>query len=104
LDSQSVNHEVVVRFWRNEAPGANTMSEKNTRSKPLSPSKRRFLKEKQLATRWIMSVRTLQKHRLTGSGCQFHHFEGSVRYRLRDIKEYERNSRRKSTSDPGFSA
>lgn len=72
----------------------------DTTSKKMSPSSRRFLTERELAKRWNISVRTLQKKRYAGGGCPFHKFDdGSVRYRLRDIRAYERSARRRSTSD-----
>lgn len=71
----------------------------------ISPSKRRFLTERQLARRWNMSMRTLQKHRCLSVGCDYHKFEdGRVRYRLRDIVEYERSARRVVQSEADFSA
>lgn len=68
----------------------------------IDPAKRRFLNERELAERWNVSVKLLQKLRTAGGGCPFHKLgEGAVRYRLRDIKQYERDARRLHTSDPG---
>jgi len=69
----------------------------------ISPSKRRFLTERQLARRWNMSMRTLQKKRCQGGGCVYHKLDGRVRYRLRDIIAYERSARRVPQCGPDVS-
>ena len=59
----------------------------------------RFLTEEQLADRWNVSKRTLQKKRYQGGGCIFYKFDGgAVRYRLRDVQAYEKGAVRRSTS------
>ncbi|AEG50241.1 hypothetical protein Sphch_2596 [Sphingobium chlorophenolicum L-1] len=67
----------------------------------IDPAKRRFLTEHELAQRWSVSAKQLQKLRTTGGGCPFHKLNGAIRYRLRDIKQYEQNARRLHTSDEG---
>lgn len=74
----------------------------NTKSKTATGEKRIFFTEDQLAKRWGVSKKFLQKQRGSGGGCPFHKLgQGAVRYRLRDIKQYEQDARRSSTSDPG---
>lgn len=71
----------------------------------IDPAKQRFLTELDLAQRWNVSIKLLQKMRTTGGGCPYHKLgHGAVRYRLRDIKHYERNARRLHTSDKGSAA
>jgi hypothetical protein len=58
----------------------------------------KFIKETP-AAEWLgLSVRTLQKQRLTGSGPRFHKFGGSVRYSFSDLEEWSNSCRRNSTS------
>lgn len=47
------------------------------------------LSEGQLAGRWTLSCRTLQRWRSEGRGPAFLTIEGSIRYRLVDIVAYE---------------
>lgn len=48
-----------------------------------------FLTPKELAERWRISPRTLERWRWTGEGVGFVKLGGAVRYRLRDIEKYE---------------
>ena len=48
-----------------------------------------------------VSVRTLERYRVTGGGPVFHRFAGAVRYLIADLDEWARTRRRKSTSDDG---
>jgi hypothetical protein len=57
------------------------------------------LTEAQLADRWQISIRTLQAARVKGSGVRFVRIGRSVRYRLEDIIEYEKDRLRTNTSD-----
>lgn len=44
-----------------------------------------MLDEKELASRWKVSVRTVRKWRLDGKGPAYLKIEGAVRYRLSDV-------------------
>lgn len=53
----------------------------------------------QLAARWGISHRTLERWRWIGEGPKFVKLGGRVVYRLSDIEEYEQAMIRSSTSD-----
>lgn len=53
----------------------------------------------QLAARWGISHRTLERWRWTGEGPKFVKLGGRVVYRLSDIEEYEQEMIRSSTSN-----
>ena len=55
----------------------------------------------ELAVRWRISHRTLERWRWTGEGPKFLKVGGRVVYRLADIEEYEQAIVRSSTSDDG---
>ena len=55
----------------------------------------------ELAVRWKISHRTLERWRWTGEGPKFLKVGGRVIYRLSDIEEYEQTIVRSSTSDTG---
>jgi predicted site-specific integrase-resolvase len=55
----------------------------------------------ELAVRWKISHRTLERWRWTGEGPKFLKVGGRVVYRLSDIEEYEQAIVRSSTSDAG---
>jgi predicted DNA-binding transcriptional regulator AlpA len=59
----------------------------------------KFIKETDAANWLGLSVRTLQKHRVTGSGPRFHKFGGAVRYRFSDLEEWCNSCCRNSTSE-----
>ena len=69
-----------------------------------SDSTCRWLSEAQAAERLNMSVKWLQKARLTGTNAapRFAKFGSSVRYSVADLEQYERNCLRLSTSDTGL--
>ena len=48
-----------------------------------------LLTQKQLARRWVLSERTLERWRCTGEGPTYIKLGGLVRYRLADILAYE---------------
>lgn len=58
----------------------------------------RFLSEVQLAERWDVSVKLLQKWRWKGGGPAFTTLGTSVRYGMLDILAYEQDRRHASTS------
>lgn len=63
-----------------------------TQSADGESRKRLYLNEKQLAARWNVSLKFLQKMRESGTGPKVTRFGRSVRYRLRDIVAFERRS------------
>lgn len=48
-----------------------------------------FLDQEQLARRWLLSPRTLEKWRCTRRGPAFFKLLGRVRYRLDDVETFE---------------
>jgi hypothetical protein len=56
----------------------------------------------ELAVRWGISHRTLERWRWTGEGPRFIKLGGRVAYRLCDIEEYEQTMIRSSTSDSSY--
>jgi hypothetical protein len=58
-----------------------------------------FLNQKQLAERWLMSERTLERWRCQGIGPAFVKLGGKVVYHLTDIEEFEKGNKRYSTSE-----
>ena len=56
-----------------------------------------------LAARWRISHRTLERWRWSGDGPKFLKVGGRVVYRLSDIEEYEQSILRACTSEPGHS-
>jgi hypothetical protein len=57
-----------------------------------------FLTEGELAARWRISVKALQKWRVQGGGPRFHKFGSAVRYAKVAIEEFERRADRGNTS------
>ena len=57
------------------------------------------LNQVELAARWKISPRTLERWRWTGEGPRFVKLGGRVVYRLEDVEEYEREQIRASTTD-----
>ncbi len=53
---------------------------------PNTPS---WLTEKELALRWTLSPRTLQRLRKSGSGPDFAYIGRSVRYPIASVKQHE---------------
>ena len=60
-----------------------------------------FVNQTQLARRWCISPRTLERWRWLGEGLPFLKLGGRVVYRLSDIEAYEKAQVRHSTSDQG---
>ena len=61
----------------------------------------RLLTEREAAERLGLSVRTLQKWRLLGSGPEFLKLGHAVRYDPAALERYLESARRRSTSEPG---
>ncbi len=60
----------------------------------------KHLNQLDLARRWAMSPRTLERWRWTGEGPSFLKLNGRVAYRLEDIEEIEAERLRASTTKP----
>lgn len=58
-----------------------------------------LLTEKQLAARWNISIKTLQKWRLSGTGPPFCKFNRAVRYSLRIVRAFEQQRQYASTTE-----
>jgi predicted site-specific integrase-resolvase len=58
----------------------------------------RHLNQRDLARRWAMSARTLERWRWTGEGPPFLKVGGRVVYRLTDIEAYEVERLRRRTA------
>lgn len=69
---------------------------KDTENKPF---KQRYFSEKWVSKRLGLEVKTLQAWRQQRTDLPYYKFVTTVRYRLRDIQEFERNRRIASTSD-----
>ena len=59
----------------------------------------RHLNQRQLAERWDLSEGTLERWRCEGIGPVFLKLQGQVRYRIEDVKAFEAERLRKSTSE-----
>ena len=59
----------------------------------------KHLNQIDLAARWNISHRTLERWRWTGEGPRFVKLGGRVVYRLEDVEGYEREQIRASTAD-----
>ena len=63
--------------------------------------RRTGLNQTELAARWSISARTLERWRWTGEGPAFLKIGGRVVYRLEDVLAYEQARQRRSTADRG---
>ena len=61
----------------------------------------RHLDQTDLAERWNISARTLERWRWIGEGPRFVKLGGRVRYRLEDVEAYEAQQVRASTAETG---
>lgn len=61
---------------------------------------RDYLKSVELAKRWKISDYSIRYWRITGKGPTFHKINGSIRYYLDDIEYFEKEMRRRHTSEP----
>ena len=59
------------------------------------------LNQTELAARWTISARTLERWRWTGEGPAFLKIGGRVVYRIEDVQAYEQARQRRSTTDRG---
>ena len=53
-----------------------------------------FIREVELAVRWGVSVKTLQRWRYQGVGCAHHKIGARVAYKISDVEEIESSVRR----------
>ncbi len=64
----------------------------------------RHLNQEQLARRWSLSPRTLERWRSTGTGPTYLRLGGRIAYRLEDIEAFETAGRRETMArqrEPG---
>ena len=61
----------------------------------------KYLSTDRAALHLGVSVRTLERYRVTGGGPVFHRFAGTVRYLVADLDDWAKTRRRNSTSDDG---
>ncbi|GHC66383.1 helix-turn-helix transcriptional regulator [Neogemmobacter tilapiae] len=54
-----------------------------------------FLSPQELAQRWSISARSLDRWRAMGTGPAWHQIGGQVRYALSDVEAWEQAARRK---------
>lgn len=79
------------------------MTRKSPNPTPVLPrSERRVLKEQELADRWGISIKTLQRWRCLALGPRFLKLGNRVGYRLEDIEQYERQVSRCSTGERAY--
>ncbi|WP_454017697.1 helix-turn-helix transcriptional regulator [Azospirillum sp. Marseille-Q6669] len=62
----------------------------------------RFLRTPEAARFLGLSGRTMEKHRLYGTGPRYHKIGGRVVYAVEDLKTWADQGLRTSTSDPGI--
>jgi hypothetical protein len=77
------------------------VSQSNWPERKETEMKATCINQIQLAARWGISHRTLERWRWTGVGPKFLKVGGRVVYRLSDVQEYEQSIVRSSTSDLG---
>jgi len=65
----------------------------------LSPGDRRVLNENELAQRWGLSPKTLQRRRSEGRGPRYLKLSKRVSYPLESVIEFERGALHDSTSE-----
>jgi len=77
------------------------VSQSNLAQRKDTKMKATCMNQLELAVRWGISHRTLERWRWTGEGPKFLKVGGRVVYRLSDIEEYEEAIVRTSTADAG---
>ena len=63
----------------------------------------RYLRTPEAARIVGLSIRTLEKHRIYGTGPRYSKLGGRVVYRLEDLQDWVESGAKASTSDPGRS-
>lgn len=61
----------------------------------------RYLRTPEAARFVGLSIRTLEKHRIYGTGARYSKLGGRVVYRVEDLQEWVNAAAKASTSDPG---
>ena len=69
------------------------------RPAPVAPHERRVLSEIELAQRWGVSPKTLQRWRSEGRGPHYYKLSKRVSYPLETVTEYEHGALHVSTSE-----
>ncbi len=70
-------------------------------SSPLNGVPQRYLRTPE-ASRFVgLSIRTLEKHRIYGTGPRYSKLGGRVVYRVEDLQAWVDSAAKASTSDPG---
>ncbi len=72
-----------------DAGASNKSAQVATISKAIRSSALGMLTERQLAGRWLLSVKKLQRDRYLRRGVPWHLIGRLVRYRLEDVEAYE---------------
>ena len=72
-----------------------------TKHRERTMQTRTCLNQTELAARWTISARTLERWRWTGDGPAFLKIGGRVVYRLEDVLAYEQARQRRSTAERG---
>jgi predicted DNA-binding transcriptional regulator AlpA len=67
-------------------------------------SPQRYLRTSEAARHLTLSPRTLEKHRIYGTGPEYSKIGGRVVYTEEDLNAWAKRGKKKSTSDPGVSA
>jgi hypothetical protein len=70
-------------------------------TEPLPPILPRYLRTIDAARLLAISPRTLEKHRVFGTGPVFRKLGGRVVYAVSDLEAWAEEGSRRSTSDPG---
>lgn len=74
-------------------------SDQTLYSPGMGSSGKAYLNEREVAERLNVSVKWLQKMRLSGDGIPFVKFGNSVRYSIARVGEFEQQAERRSTSE-----
>jgi predicted DNA-binding transcriptional regulator AlpA len=70
-------------------------------SSPLTGLPQRYLRTPEAARFVGLSIRTLEKHRIYGTGPRYSKLGGRVVYRVEDLQTWVESAAKASTSDPG---
>ena len=70
-------------------------------SSSLNGMPQRYLRTPEAARFVGLSIRTLEKHRIYGTGPRYSKLGGRVVYRLEDLQAWVESGAKASTSDPG---
>lgn len=79
---------------RHFASAAGMSDAMETIDNPIAQSRTRHLTQDELAARWRVSARSLERWRSEGTGPAFIKLAGRVLYRLQDVEQFESDQRR----------